>query len=307
MANFLQTKFVALCFSLSLHIILYGVTSYMILIFLWISFHDSISFDLIYPSSHPLAFLYSSFSLSLFLFSSSRFFFPAVFHSLEGSPLLVSWNACEITRRHTNCDQWKVSACPLRSKDHLHSIRTKQTSQGFYITCHNGRTILDISVMTITEEKLQKLISGSEILALKKIRTGTHIIFKTCCFFFWVLKILHQLSLVNFFPYVLSPLGCFPSTIPGVNGFCEDFKPGRRLKVGLETHESMNENGEDVMEDWRWTWYQSHEDCYAEVNFIGIQMAFFMWEESETTLACCCLRTILQSAWPLTILSAKYG
>ena len=232
MANFLQTKFVALCFSLSLHIILYGVTSYMILIFLWISFHDSISFDLIYPSSHPLAFLYSSFSLSLFLFSSSRFFFSCCFSFTRRISSSGFLKRLRNNRRHTNCDQWKVSAWPLRSKDHLHSIRTKQTSQGFYITCHNGRTILDISVMKITEEKLQKLISGSEILALKKIRTGTHIIFKTCCFFFWVLKILHQLSLVNFFSICFVTTWLFPFNDSRSEWFLWGFQAGTSAQGG---------------------------------------------------------------------------
>lgn len=62
------------------------------------------------------------------------------------------------------------------------------------------------------------------------------------------------------------------------------------------------------MEHGRWTWYYlifCHEDCYAQVNFIGMKMALFMCEESEATLACCCLRTILQCAWPLTTSAIK--
>ena len=132
--------------------------------------------------------------------------------------------------RHTNCDHWEVSACPLLNNDHLHSIRTKQKSQGFYLTCHTGRTILDCSVMTITEEKLQKLISGSEILALKD-RNGDPHHFQSILVFLLSFGNSASTGFRQFLPYAT---WLFRSTIPGVNGFCEDFKPGRRLKVGRE-------------------------------------------------------------------------
>ena len=186
------------------------------------------------------------------------------------------------SRRHTNCDHWKVSACPLRSKDHLHSIRSKQTSQGFYITYHNGRTILDISVMTITEEKLQKLTWGSEILALKKIRTGTHIIFKTFWFVFWVLKILHQLGVWSmFFSICYVTTWLFPFNDSRSEWFLWGFQAGTSAEGGAwDTwiHERKRRRSDGrlkmdmVPKPWRLL-------CRGEFYWILLasQMAFFMW------------------------------
>lgn len=198
--------------------------------------------------------------------------FPCCFSFTRRISSSVFLKRLRNNRRHTNCDQWKVSACPLRSKDLLHSIRTKQTSQRFYITCHNGRTILDISVMTITEDKMQKVDLGKWNSRPKRSERGPTSFSKHfgLSFEFW--KFCINWVFGQFFPYVLSPLGCFPSTIPGVNGFCEDFKPGRRLKVGLVT--------------WIHERKRRRSDGRLKMDMVPKPWRLL--------------------AWPLTILSAKY-